>query len=168
MDLNKVMIIGRLTRDPELRQTPNGAAVCQIGLATNYVYNNQQSGQKVEQVEYHNVVMWRKLAEIANQYLKKGQRVYIEGRLVTRSWDAQDGTKRSKTEIVADNMIMLDGGQGNGGGMGGGANNGGGNFASRNNNANQDTNNQSFPDEELPTIQQGGGGEDISVEDIPF
>lgn len=159
MDLNKVMIIGRLTRDPELRQTPNGASVCQLGLATNYVYTNQQTGQKVEQVEYHNVVMWRKLAEIANQYLKKGRRVYIEGRLVTRSWDAQDGTKRSKTEIVADNMIMLDGGQG-------GANNGAAPASSGYNN-NSDNNSQSFPNEELPTIQTGGG-EDISVEDIPF
>ncbi|HEX3095490.1 MAG TPA: single-stranded DNA-binding protein [Patescibacteria group bacterium] len=166
MDLNKVMIIGRLTRDPELRTTPNGASVCQIGLATNYVYTNQQNGQKVEQVEYHNIVLWRKLAEIANQYLKKGRRVYIEGRLTTRSWDAQDGTKRSKTEIVADNMIMLDGGQGgpgaggNAGPAGAGANSFGGNSA-------PDTSSQSFPDEELPTIQQGGG-EDISVEDIPF
>jgi single-strand DNA-binding protein len=160
MDLNKVMIIGRLTRDPELRQTPNGASVCQLGLATNYVYNNQQSGQKVEQVEYHNVVLWRKLAEIANQYLKKGRRVYIEGRLVTRSWDAQDGTKRSKTEIVAENMIMLDGGQG---GPGGAAPASGG---YNNNSGVVDNGNQSFPDEELPTIQ--AGGEDISVEDIPF
>jgi single-strand DNA-binding protein len=162
MDLNKVMIIGRLTRDPELRTTPNGASVCQLGLATNYVYTNQQNGQKVEQVEYHNVVVWRKLAEIANQYLKKGRRVYIEGRLSTRSWDAQDGTKRSKTEIIADNMIMLDGGQG---GPGNGAGLGSNNFAS-NNNSSPDNSNQSFPDEELPTIQ--AGGEDISVEDIPF
>lgn len=169
MDLNKVMIIGRLTRDPELRQTPNGASVCQIGLATNYVYNNQQSGQKVEQVEYHNVVMWRKLAEIANQYLSKGKRVYIEGRLVTRSWDAQDGTKRSKTEIVADNMIMLDGGTpGGAGSNGGGQSSQSSSFGNTANKA-PDTNSQSFPDEELPTIQQGsGGGEDISVEDIPF
>ena len=158
MDLNKVMIIGRLTRDPELRQTPNGASVCQVSLATNYVYTNQQSGQKVEQVEYHNVVLWRKLAEIANQYLKKGRRVYIEGRLVTRSWDAQDGSKKYRTEIVADNMIMLDGGQG-GAPMGNGNSNGGNSFDS-----NQG---QSFTEEELPTIQQGGG-EDISVEDIPF
>lgn len=162
MDLNKVMIIGRLTREPELRQTPNGASVCQIGLATNYVYTNQQTGQKVEQVEYHNVVMWRKLAEIANQYLKKGQRVYIEGRLVTRSWDAQDGTKRSKTEIVADNMIMLDGGNG----AGGAARPAGGYNAAPANGNGQDNSNQSFPDEELPVIQ--AGGEDISVEDIPF
>jgi len=162
MDLNKVMIIGRLTRDPELRQTPNGASVCQLGLATNYVYTNQANGQKVEQVEYHNVVLWRKLAEIANQYLKKGRRVYIEGRLSTRSWDAQDGTKRSKTEIICDNMIMLDGGQG----APGAAPPGNNNFASNNNGP--DSNSQSFNDaEELPTIQQGGG-EDISVEDIPF
>lgn len=161
MDLNKVMIIGRLTRDPELRQTPNGASVCQIGLATNYVYTNQQTGQKVEQVEYHNVVLWRKLAEIANQYLKKGRRVYIEGRLATRSWDAQDGSKRQRTEIVGDNMIMLDGGQG-------GAGNGAAPMSSNYNNSPADTTTQSFPaDEELPTIQQGGG-EDISVEDIPF
>lgn len=161
MDLNKVMIIGRLTRDPELRSTPNGASVCQIGLATNYVYTNQQTGQKVEQVEYHSVVLWRKLAEIANQYLKKGQRVYIEGRLQTRSWDAQDGSKRSKTEIVGDNMIMLDGGRA-------GGNDSGSNFTPRPNNtpANNGVE-QSFPAEELPTIQQGGG-EDISVEDIPF
>ena len=173
MDLNKVMIIGRLTREPELRNTPNGAAVCQVGLATNYVYTNQQTGQKVEQVEYHNVVMWRKLAEIANQYLKKGQRVYIEGRLVTRSWDAQDGTKRSKTEIVADNMIMLDGAKGAGGDQSGGqyGNSNSGYNANNTGNSNQNNNgpensNQSFPDEELPTIQ--AGGEDISVEDIPF
>jgi single-strand DNA-binding protein len=159
MDLNKVMIIGRLTRDPELRTTPNGASVCQLGLATNYVYTNQQTGQKVEQVEYHNVVLWRKLAEIANQYLKKGRRVYIEGRLATRNWEAPDGTKRYKTEIVCDNMIMLDGGQG-----GAAA---GGNAGAVGNNAASGPDSQSFPDEELPTIQQGGG-EDISVEDIPF
>ena len=165
MDLNKVMIIGRLTRDPELRTTPNGASVCQLGLATNYVYTNQASGQKVEQVEYHNVVLWRKLAEIANQYLKKGRRVYIEGRLTTRSWDAQDGTKRSKTEIIADNMIMLDGGQGGPNSAGGAGNS---NYAAQSSNNGPDTNNQPFNnDEELPTIQHGGG-EDISVEDIPF
>src|SRR5439155_232779 len=98
MDLNKVMIIGRLTRDPEMRATPSGINVCQVSVATNYVYTNQQTGQKVEQVEYHNIVLWRKLAEIANQYLKKGSQVYMEGRLQTRSWDAQDGTKKNRTE----------------------------------------------------------------------
>jgi single-strand DNA-binding protein len=109
MDLNKVMIIGRLTRDPELRTIPSGANVCQMGVATGYAYTNPQTGQKVESTEFHNVVLWRKLGEIAAQYLKKGARVYIEGRLQTRSWDAQDGQKKYRTEIVAENMIMLGG-----------------------------------------------------------
>lgn len=157
MDLNKAMIIGRLTRDPELKATPSGVNVCQLSLATNFVYTNQQSGQKVENVEYHNVVLWRKLAEIANQYLKKGQRVYIEGRLQTRSWDAQDGQKKYRTEIIADNMIMLDGG------TSGGANSGGAYtppVATKPNPMGQ-----SNAIEELPTIQQD---EDINVDDIPF
>ncbi len=155
MDLNKVMIIGRLTRDPEMKTTPNGTNVTQLGLATNYVYTNQSTGQKVEQVEYHNVTLWRKLAEIANQYLKKGRRVYIEGRLQTRSWDAQDGSKRSKTEIVADNMIMLDGGQG---GQGGAPSNSESAPSAGKGEV------QDFPTEELPTIQQ----DDVNVDDIPF
>lgn len=153
MDLNKVMLIGRLTRDPELRTTPGGAQVCTLGLATNYVYTNPQSGQKVEQVEYHNVVLWRKLAEIAGQYLKKGRRLYVEGRLQTRSWDGQDGQKKYRTEIVADNMIMLDGGQSSG-------------FSpAPQNPKSNDTIAQIPPAEELPTIQQE---ENINVEDIPF
>ena len=159
MDLNKVMIIGRLTRDPELRNTPSGASVCQLGLATNYVYNNQQTGQKVEQVEYHNVVLWRKLGEIAAQYLKKGQRVYIEGRLQTRSWDGQDGKKNYKTEIIGDNMIMLDGGRGQ---VPAGQPSA---FSSPAQAKPAQAYQQPAPQEELPTIQQG---EDINVEDIPF
>ncbi|MBI2607376.1 MAG: single-stranded DNA-binding protein [Candidatus Doudnabacteria bacterium] len=107
MDLNKAQIIGRLTRDPEVRTTPNGASVASFGVATNFTWTNQQ-GQKQEQVEFHNVVAWRKLAEIIGQYLKKGAKVYIEGRLQTRTWEGNDGQKRNRTEIVADNMIMLD------------------------------------------------------------
>jgi len=149
------MIIGRLTRDPELRTTPGGAQVCTLGIATNYVYTNAQSGQKVEQVEYHNVVLWRKLAEIAAQYLKKGRRLYVEGRLQTRSWDGQDGQKKYRTEIVGDNMIMLDGG--NAGSTGASA----ASPASRPDNSSS----QPAPAEELPTIQQE---ESINVEDIPF
>lgn len=165
MDLNKVMIIGRLTRDPELRTTPAGANVCRLGLATNYVYTNQQSGQKVEQVEYHNVVLWRKLADIAHQYLKKGRRVYIEGRLQTSTWDAQDGQKKSRTEIVADNMIMLDGGQGGQSGspsMSSPSSSAGYQSSSK---SSPSTFKQAPPEEELPTIQQE---ESINVEDIPF
>ena len=107
MDLNKVMIIGRLTRDPEIRTTPTGQNVASFSVATSFNWTDQQ-GQKKEQTEFHNVVAWRKLADIIGQYLKKGSQVYLEGRLQTRSWDDKtDGKKRYRTEIVADNMIML-------------------------------------------------------------
>lgn len=172
MDLNKVMIIGRLTRDPELKTIPSGANVCQIGVATGYSYTNQQTGQKVDQVEYHNVVLWRGLADVAAKYLTKGKQVYIEGRLQTRSWDGQDGKKNYKTEIVADNLIMLGSPSGNSGfqpnsnatpsGVGPGYNS-----SVTNNPVSNNQESESFPlkEEELPTIQQD---EDINVEDIPF
>ncbi|MGE5392205.1 MAG: single-stranded DNA-binding protein [Candidatus Saccharibacteria bacterium] len=105
MDLNKVMIIGRLTRDPEVRTTPGGANVVSFSVATGFTWTDQ-SGQKKEQTEFHNVVAWRKLADIIGQYLKKGSQVYIEGRLQTRNYE-KDGQKHYRTEIVADNMIML-------------------------------------------------------------
>jgi len=107
MDLNKVMLIGRVTQDPEVRTTPSGIAVTSFGLATN-LYWNDQSGQRQEKVEFHNIVAWRKLAEICGQYLHKGSKIYLEGRLQTSSWDDQSGNKRYRTEVVADNMIMLD------------------------------------------------------------
>jgi single-strand DNA-binding protein len=101
------MIIGRLTRDPELRNTPTGKAVATIGVATGRAWSDA-NGQKQKQTEFHNVVLWGKLAEIANQYLRKGGKVYMEGRLQTREWTGQDGVKRYRTEIVGENMIMLD------------------------------------------------------------
>ena len=107
MDLNKVMMIGRLTRNPEVRTTPKGQHVCTFGIATNRVYKDA-TGNKQDQVEFHNIVGWGKLAEIMGQYLMKGKRIYIEGRLQTREWQTQDGQKRSRTEIIAENMIMLD------------------------------------------------------------
>ncbi len=107
MNLNKAMIIGNLVRDPELRTTNSGQNVVSFSVATNLVWTDAD-GQKQEKPEYHNVVAWRRLAEIINQYLKKGSKVYIEGRLQTRSWDDPNGVKKYKTEIVADNMIMLD------------------------------------------------------------
>lgn len=107
MNLNKAMIIGNLTRDPEVRNTPNGATVASFSVATNLIWTDQ-AGQRQERVEFHNVVAWRRLAEICGQYLKKGSKVYIEGRLQTRDWTGQDNVKRYRTEIVADNMIMLD------------------------------------------------------------
>jgi single-strand DNA-binding protein len=107
MTLNKALIIGNLTRDPELRTTPNGQQVCTFGVATSRVWTDQ-AGAKQEKTEYHNVVAWAKLAEICGQYLAKGRKVYVEGRLQTREWEGQDGAKRNRTEIVCENMIILD------------------------------------------------------------
>jgi single-strand DNA-binding protein len=107
MNLNKAMIIGNLTRDPELRNTASGQSVASFAVATNLVWTDQ-SGQQQKKTEFHNVLAWRKLAEICSKYLHKGSKVYIEGRLQTTDWTGQDGVKRYRTEIVAENMIMLD------------------------------------------------------------
>ena len=107
MSLNRAMIIGNLTRDPDSRTTPDGTSVCSFTVATNMVWNDA-GGNRQERAEFHNVVAWRKLADICTQYLRKGNRVYVEGRLQTRSWDDQSGVKRYRTEIIAENVIMLD------------------------------------------------------------
>lgn len=107
MDLNKVMLIGRLTRNPESRTTPQGVTVCNFSVATSRTWKNDQ-GQAQERTEFHNVVAWRRLGEICAQYLIKGRQIYLEGHLETRSWDDKNtGQKRYRTEIIADNMIML-------------------------------------------------------------
>ncbi|MCA9375691.1 MAG: single-stranded DNA-binding protein [Candidatus Doudnabacteria bacterium] len=152
MDLNKAQIIGRLTRDPESRSTPGGQQVATFSVATGFSWTDQQ-GQKQERTEFHNVVAWRKLAEICSQYLTKGKQVYIEGRLQTRSWEGQDGQKRYRTEIVADNMIML--------GSAGGA---------------QNTASQVAPVAAAAAVdsapvqqeQDASSSDEISIEDIPF
>lgn len=105
--LNRAQLIGNLTRDPELRYTPNGTAVCSFGLATNRTWKTD-TGEKREEADFHNIVAWNKLAEICSQFLVKGRKVYVEGRLSTRKWSAQDGTQRSTTEIVISDMIILD------------------------------------------------------------
>lgn len=105
--LNKATLIGNLTRDPELRFTPQGAAVCTFGVATNRQWTTE-SGEKKEDVEFHRIVSWNKLAELCAQLLAKGRKVYVEGRLQTRSWNAQDGAQRTTTEIVISSMIILD------------------------------------------------------------
>lgn len=107
MSLNRVQLIGNLTRDPEMRQIPGGQVVASFGVATNFNWTDS-SGQKQSKVEFHNIVAWRKLAEICGQYLKKGSKIYVEGRIQTRDWEGEDGVKRYRTEIVAENMIMLD------------------------------------------------------------
>lgn len=170
MDLNKATIIGRLTRDPEVRTTPQGATVCSFGVATNFIWSDQQ-GQKQEKVEFHNIVAWRKLAEICGQYLRKGSKIYIEGRLQTREWDGQDGNKRQRTEIVAENMIMLD--------SKGSTSSAGSTQASQNNyssepkasqpSANQDMTPSTEPvDNNSPVVDDSKKKDEVSVEDIPF
>lgn len=105
--LNKVQLIGNLTRDPELRYTPSGAAVCTIGLATNRTWTTD-AGEKKEETEFHRVVAWNKLAELCSQLLSKGRKIYVEGRLRTNSWQTQDGGQRQTTEVVIEDMIILD------------------------------------------------------------
>lgn len=105
--LNKVMLIGNLTRDPELRYTPGGTAVCTMGLATNRTWVTE-NGDKKEETEFHRIVAWNKLAELCSQLLFKGRRVYVEGRLQTRQWTGQDGSQRVATEIVIEDMVVLD------------------------------------------------------------
>jgi single-strand DNA-binding protein len=119
--VNKVIIVGNLGRDPEVRYTPNGSAVCNVTIATSRVRKNKDSGDKTEDTEWHRVVFFDKLAEIAGEYLKKGRSVYVEGRLQTRKWTDKDGVEKYTTEIVASEMQML----GSREGMGGGAPTGG-------------------------------------------
>ncbi|MFA6537186.1 MAG: single-stranded DNA-binding protein [Patescibacteria group bacterium] len=147
MDLNRVMIIGRLTRDPESRAIPSGSAVANFSVATNHFWTDA-NGARQEKVEYHNVVLWRKLAEVANQYLRKGGRVYIEGRLQTREWEGSDGVKRNRTEIIGESMIMLDGKSAD----------------SRQPVVGAET---VLPGTELPSVDKSGD-EEIKIENIPF
>lgn len=105
--LNKVLLIGNLTRDPELRYTPQGTAVCTFGMATNRTWTPSDGGETQEATEFHRLVAWAKLAEICSQILYKGRRVFIEGRLQTREWTDQEGKQRNVTEVVVDNMIAL-------------------------------------------------------------
>lgn len=146
MTLNKAMIIGNLTRDPELKNTSSGANVASFSVATSLVWNDA-NGQKQQKPEFHNIIAWRRLAEICGQYLRKGSKVFIEGRLQTTDWTGQDGVKRYRTEIVAENMIMLD---------------------SKNSNRN-DSGGVNNLREELKEIQiEEEPEEEIRVENIPF
>jgi len=153
MNLNKAMLIGNLTRDPEVRTTPKGDSVVSFSIATNFSWTSKE-GEKKDIPEFHNIVAWRKLAEIIGQYLKKGSKIYIEGRLQTRSWEDQNGIKRYRTEIIADSMIMLDSkGAGNS------------QVSASGSSASQDEQ-PAAPD--FDTNSNSGGDEEINVEDIPF
>lgn len=153
MNLNKAMIIGNLTRDPEMRSTPSGQNVASFSVATSLTWTDN-SGQQQKKTEFHNIIAWRKLADICGQYLHKGSKVYIEGRLQTSDWTGQDGVKKYRTEIIVENMIMLDK-------AGDNNNNSNSNFNPKQNNAPRQQ------EEELPTIN-ADEEEEISVENIPF
>ena len=115
--VNKVILIGNLGSDPEVRYTPDGVPVANFNLATSESWNDRNTGERQERTEWHRLVLWRKLAEIASQYLKKGSKIYVEGKLQTRSWDDQSGQKRYTTEVVVFDIQMLDS-RGEGGGSG--------------------------------------------------
>ncbi|MBP9827318.1 single-stranded DNA-binding protein [Candidatus Saccharibacteria bacterium] len=114
-DFNQAIIMGNLTRDPELRSTPSGQSVASFAVATNRSWQDPQSGDKKDAVEFHDVVAWGKLGELCANYLTKGRKVLVVGRLQTRSWDGNDGVKRQKTEIVATDINFLSAGPGDGG-----------------------------------------------------
>jgi single-strand DNA-binding protein len=153
--VNKVILVGNLGKDPEVKYTPSGTPVAKLTVATNERYKDKD-GQWQDRTEWHNVVLWQRLAEIAGEYLKKGGKVYIEGRLQTRSWDdKQSGQKKYMTEVVASDLVLL-GGRGEGAGEGGGYSRGA--AASGGNNFDQRT----------PEHETAAASTPISDEDIPF
>jgi single-strand DNA-binding protein len=151
MSLNRAQIIGNLTKDPEVRQTPNGTLVASFTVATNHTWRDQ-NGNKQEKAEFHNIVAWGKLAEICQSYLKKGKKIFTEGRIQTRDWEGDDGVKRYKTEIIADNMIMLSGREGEGSYENSGA----------------DNHQESNFSEPAPMSNNQAGDDEISIDDLPF
>ena len=160
MYLNKVVLVGRLTRDPEMRNTPSGTPVCSFGLATNRVWTDRQTNEKKQETEFHNIVMWRRLAEIAARYLRKGSLVLIEGRLQTRNWEDSNGNRRERTEIVADNLQLAPKSLS----PGSSSSNNSGSFERRKDNKMA----SAVPEEEIPIIEEDEEGEEIDVEEIPF
>ena len=167
MNLNKVFILGNITRDPEVRQTAGGQAVCSFSVATNRRYTDK-SGQKQEQVEFHNLVAWGRTAEVIGQYLRKGSMILVEGRLQTRSWSDQQGAKHWKTEVIVDEMQMGPrGSTASPGGEGRGAwNKPRGDETDQSSPAMQEQ--KSPQEEQTPIIDIADDGEEIDVKDIPF
>jgi single-strand DNA-binding protein len=159
MSVNKVILVGRLGRDPETRYTGGGQAVANFSVATDETYKDK-AGERQKRTEWHKIVVWGKQAEIAQQYLKKGSLIFIEGRIQSREWQDKEGQKRTSFEIVASNFRML-GGRGDGGAGGGGASMGG---------ARAEEHDQSGPTDDFGGHGGGGGtaGPEISDEDIPF
>ena len=150
MNVNKVILIGRITRDPEVRSTPSGQSVTSVGLATNN-YWTDKNGQKQERTEFHNIILWGRLAEIAGQYLTKGQEAYFEGRLQSRTYTGKDGIERKVTEIIAENMQLGNRPQGN--------------LKSSSTSASPS---QPAKEEEIPTINLDEEQGEVKIEDVPF
>lgn len=163
MNVNKVILVGRLTRDPETRTTPNGQTVATIGLATSHRWSDK-SGQKQEKTEFHTIILWGRTAEVAAQYLTKGQEAYFEGRLQTRSYTGKDGVERRVTEIVAENMQLGSRpmGQGSGSSRSDSAQ------ASQPANQGQSRSTPVSADDDIPTINLDDEKEEIKIEDVPF
>src|SRR5690554_417673 len=141
--INKVILIGNLGADPEVRYTQNNTAIANLSIATSETWKDKQTGEPREQTEWHRCVAYRRLAEIAGEYLKKGSKVYVEGRLQTRKWQGQDGVERYTTEIVINDLQMLDGRSGGGQGQGQSSYGGGGQQQGGFNQGNQNQSNQS-------------------------
>ncbi|MEX0916843.1 MAG: single-stranded DNA-binding protein [Candidatus Spechtbacterales bacterium] len=163
MNLNKAIIIGNVTQDPEVRTTPGGAQVANFTVATNRTWNDRSSGEKQTKAEFHNVVAWSRLAEIISQYVKRGTLIMIEGRIETRSWeDTNGGGKKYRTEIIAENMQL-----GPRGGGGDGASSG--NSAFESSRPSRQAPQNSANEEELPTIDASSPSDDeVDIKDIPF
>lgn len=153
--LNRVQLIGNLTRDPELRYTPQGTAVCTFGLATNRTWTTD-NGEKKEDAEFHKIVAWNKLAELCSQLLTKGRKVFVEGRIANRSWTGQDGQARNTTEIVIEDMIILDSKRGSESGV-----DESGSFTEEHDASSQEEVKSVAKKEKAPS-------EDVNPDDIPF
>ena len=159
--VNKVILVGNLGKDPEVKFTPSGVPVAKFSLATNERYKDK-AGEWQDRTEWHNIVAWQRLAEIVGEYVKKGSKIYIEGRLQTSSWeDKQSGEKKYRTEIVASDMVMLSG-RGEGGG-------GGGDFEGRSSRGSSSSSSSASSfDQSGPAHQDEPAGTTITDEDIPF
>ena len=165
MNVNKVVLVGRLTRDPDMRTTSSGQSVATLSMATNNFWTDK-SGTRQERTEFHTVVLWGRLSEIAGQYLTKGQECYIEGRLQTREYTAKDGTQRKVTEIVGENMQLGSRAQG-----GSGSGQGAPQRSAAPTQSSSAAPQKSAPapiEEEIPTINLDDEREEIKIEDVPF
>ncbi|BDZ73505.1 MULTISPECIES: single-stranded DNA-binding protein [Methylophaga] len=171
MSVNKVILVGRLGAEPESRAFPNGGSICNLRIATSESWKDRQTGERQERTEWHRVVLRNKLGEIAQQYLHKGSQVYIEGRIQTRKWQNQQGQDQYTTEIVGNEMTMLDSRGGGGGNQGGGSNyNAGGGDTSFDQRPQQQSGGYNAPQPASSSAgpDYGGGGDDYYDDDIPF